>query len=96
MKVFAKNQYLDNISCRRTTRGFGGVAILFRREVHIRIEILRTDREARHVGGNIYCHLLHSPLKGPLYNMVGKARLVDQGHLKLWLSSTLNFEVGSR
>ena len=68
-------------SRRHTTRGPGGVAILFRREIHNRIEILKTDPEAHFMWVKvltskdqvIFIVVRYFPPKGSRYNMAGEA-----------------------
>ena len=74
-------------SRRHTTRGSGGVAILFRREIHNRIEILKKDLEARFMWVKIltskdqviFIAVCYFPPKGSRYNMVGEASIVYDG-----------------
>ena len=74
-------------SRRHTTRGSGGVAILFRREIHNRIEILKTDLEARFMWVKvltskdqvIFIAVCYFPPRGSRYNMAGTTSVVDEG-----------------
>ena len=73
--------------CLCTTRGYGGVAILFQRELHNRIEILRTDPKSSFYVGEVstskgkavFFATCYFPPKGSHYNLAGEARLVDEG-----------------
>ena len=74
-------------SRRHTTRGSGGVAILFRRELHNRMEIMKIDPEARFMWVKVstskdqavFFAICYFPPKGSRYNIGGLARLVDEG-----------------
>ena len=67
-------------SRRQTTRGSGGVAILFRKELQHRIEVLSIDLEARFMWikfllakeQTIFIAICYFPPKGSRYNVVGE------------------------
>ena len=61
-----------------TTRGSRGVTILFRRELHNRTEIPRV-KVLTIKDQVIFFAICNFPPKGARYNMVGEARLVDDG-----------------
>ena len=74
-------------SRQQRTRGSGGVALLFRKELQHRIQILTIDIEARYIWARIlitsdqaiYVAICYFPPKGSRYNIIGEGTTQEHG-----------------